>query len=73
MTVASTDLRERFAADLAETRAATLALLAPLDGAALQRQWSPLQSPLVWDLAHIGHFEDLWIAQRVGGLAPLLE
>jgi len=73
MTVASTDLRERFAADLAETRAATLTLLAPLDDDALQRQWSPLQSPLVWDLAHIGHFEDLWIAQRVGGLAPLLE
>jgi iron(II)-dependent oxidoreductase len=73
MTVASTDLRERFAADLAETRAATLALLAPLDDDALQRQWSPLQSPLVWDLAHIGHFEDLWVAQGVGGLAPLLE
>jgi iron(II)-dependent oxidoreductase len=72
MTVAATDLRERVAAGLAEAREATAALLAPFDDEALQAQWSPLQSPLVWDLAHIGHFEDLWIAQRVGGLAPLL-
>jgi iron(II)-dependent oxidoreductase len=48
-------------------------LLAPFDDEELATQWSPLQSPLVWDLAHIGHFEDLWIAQRIGGLPPLLE
>lgn len=47
-------------------------LLAPLDDDELATQWSPLQSPLVWDLAHIGHFEDLWIGQRIGGLPPLL-
>src|SRR5688500_17317124 len=73
MTVAATDLRESVAAGLAEAREATAALLAPFDDEALQTQWSPLQSPLVWDLAHIGHFEDLWIAQQIGGLAPLLE
>ncbi len=73
MTLAATDLRERVAAGLAEAREATLALLAPLGDEALEAQWSPLQSPLVWDLAHIGHFEDLWIAQRAGGLRPLLE
>ena len=31
------------------------------------REVSPLQSPLVWDLAHIGHFEELWLLRRVGG------
>ena len=31
------------------------------------RQVSPLQSPLVWDLAHIGYFEELWLLRRVGG------
>jgi iron(II)-dependent oxidoreductase len=64
--------RERIAAELEAARAATEALLAPLDDEALTSQWSPLQSPLVWDLAHMGYFEDLWIGQRVGGLAPLL-
>ena len=34
-------------------------------------QISPLQSPLVWDLAHIGHFEELWLLRRVGGLSAL--
>jgi dimethylhistidine N-methyltransferase len=68
----STDTRDAVAADLAAARAATFALLDPFSDEELARQWSSLQSPLVWDLAHIGHFEDLWIGQRVGGLAPAL-
>jgi dimethylhistidine N-methyltransferase len=66
------DSRASVAAELADARVATLALLEPLSDADLVRQWSPLQSPLVWDLAHVGHFEDVWIAQRIGGLPPLL-
>jgi iron(II)-dependent oxidoreductase len=27
-------------------------------------------SPLVWDYAHIGHFEELWLLRNVGGRAP---
>jgi gamma-glutamyl hercynylcysteine S-oxide synthase len=27
---------------------------------------SSLQSPLVWDLAHIAHFEELWLLRRTG-------
>ncbi len=30
-------------------------------------------SPLVWDLAHIAFFEELWLVRRVGGERPLLE
>ena len=30
----------------------------------LTTQYSPLQSPLVWDLAHIGYFEELWLLGR---------
>jgi gamma-glutamyl hercynylcysteine S-oxide synthase len=59
-------------AELTAARESTRALLEPLDEDALTRQWSPLQSPLVWDLAHIGHFEELWIARAVGGRPPLL-
>ena len=28
-------------------------------------------SPLVWDLAHIGHFEELWLLRRIKGAAPI--
>ena len=36
-------------------------LLTDFDEAELTRQHSPLMSPLVWDLAHIGQQEDLWL------------
>ena len=51
---------------LEHARARTDALLEPLSDEQLTRQVSPLQSPLVWDLAHIGHFEELWLLRRVG-------
>ncbi len=44
-------------------------MLEPLSDEQLTRQVSPLQSPLVWDLAHIGYFEELWLLRRVGGRA----
>jgi iron(II)-dependent oxidoreductase len=56
---------------LHETRERTLALVAPLSDAELERQHTPLLSPLVWDLAHIAAYEDLWAVHRVAGL-PLL-
>ena len=56
---------------LRDTRVRTLALVAQLDDAALERVHSPLMSPLVWDLGHIAAFEDLWLAHRGAGL-PLL-
>ena len=52
-------------------RAQTLALVAGVSDADLERVHSPLMSPLVWDLGHIATFEDLWLAHRRGGL-PLL-
>ncbi|HTB71346.1 MAG TPA: SUMF1/EgtB/PvdO family nonheme iron enzyme [Solirubrobacteraceae bacterium] len=52
---------------LEHARAATLALVAPLDDEQLQRLYSPIMSPLVWDLGHIAAYEDLWLAHRLGG------
>jgi iron(II)-dependent oxidoreductase len=49
---------------LEHARERTEALLEPLDDEQLTRQVSPLQSPLVWDLAHIGYFEELWLLRR---------
>ncbi len=59
------------AEDLAAARARTLALIAHLSPAELEGTLDELMSPLVWDLAHIAAYEDLWIAHRVGGLALL--
>ena len=59
------------AAAFAEARRRTLALVALIDDADLERVHSTLMSPLVWDLAHIAAFEDLWVAHRHAG-RPLL-
>lgn len=55
---------------LAEARERTLALVEPLGRHDLERQHSPLLSPLVWDLGHIAAFEDLWVCERTA-LEPL--
>ena len=51
---------------LTDARARTLDLLAPLDDDALTAQHSPLMSPLVWDLAHVAHYEELWLVRELG-------
>src|SRR5947208_4188035 len=56
---------------LEETRRATLALVEHLDDDVMHRPLAPIMSPLVWDLAHIAAYEDLWAVHRLGG-EPLL-
>lgn len=51
---------ESVARGLADARVRTHALT-DLDEAELTAQHSPLMSPLVWDLAHVGQQEDLWL------------
>ncbi|HZQ27799.1 MAG TPA: ergothioneine biosynthesis protein EgtB [Acidimicrobiales bacterium] len=60
-----TGLREVIAAELDAARRRSLDLLDPLDEADLIRQHSPLMSPLVWDLAHVGNYEDLWLLRAL--------
>lgn len=69
--------RERLADDLARARTRTLRLV-DFDDAELCRQYDPLMSPLVWDLAHIGQQEELWLLRggdpaRPGILPPSVE
>ena len=59
----SAHLKERIASELNAARERTLRLLEPLSDDELRAQHSPLMSPLVWDLAHIGHFEELWLVR----------
>jgi iron(II)-dependent oxidoreductase len=47
-------------------------LLEPLTDDELTQQHSELMSPLYWDLAHIGVFEELWLLQRLAGTEPMI-
>jgi iron(II)-dependent oxidoreductase len=66
-------VRERLADQLADARRRTLHLT-DLDEPTLLAQHDPLMSPLVWDLAHIGQQEELWLLRagdpRRPGLLP---
>jgi iron(II)-dependent oxidoreductase len=53
--------------DLAAVRERTLDLVAHLPRADLERQITPIMSPLVWDLGHIAAYEDLWLVHRHAG------
>jgi gamma-glutamyl hercynylcysteine S-oxide synthase len=61
------DLKSVLAAQLDDARRRTLELLAPLSDEDLVKQHSHLMSPLTWDLAHTGHFEELWLLRKVAG------
>jgi len=63
--------KEAIAERLAEARRFTLELLQPLDDEQLNRVYSPLLSPLAWDLGHIANFEELWLVQTIGQREPL--
>jgi iron(II)-dependent oxidoreductase len=65
-------LRERIAADLDRARTRTALLTDAVDDADLVAQHSRLMSPLVWDLAHVGNQEELWLLRDVGGGEPML-
>jgi gamma-glutamyl hercynylcysteine S-oxide synthase len=67
----SSSPREAIANRLAAARRRTLALLEPLDDEQLNRVYSPLLSPLAWDLGHIANFEELWLVRTVGEREPL--
>ena len=65
--------REAIALRLDEVRRRTLELVSVLDWATLRRQHIPILSPIVWDLGHVGNFEEQWIGQRLAGHAPLAD
>jgi iron(II)-dependent oxidoreductase len=64
-------LRELIAGNLLTARERTRLLTESVDDTDLIRQYSPLMSPLVWDLAHIANQEELWLLRNVGGREPM--
>ena len=64
-------LKEIIARELDGSRRRSLTYT-DLDDADLVRQHSPLMSPLVWDLAHVANYEELWLLRAVAGVEPTL-
>ena len=65
--------KQELAVALKVARQTTLRLLEPVADEQLVAQVSPIMSPLVWDLAHIGWFEELWLIRRLADNGPSLE
>ncbi len=63
----------RIARELLEARARTFLLTAPLSDEELRAQHDPLMSPILWDLGHIAHFEELWLTQNLDGPIEFVE
>jgi iron(II)-dependent oxidoreductase len=64
------DLRARLARELVGSRRRSEALTEMLTDDELLAQHSVLMSPLIWDVAHIANYEELWLAREAGGLPP---
>src|SRR5436305_12461388 len=63
----TTHALDALAATLAEARARTIALVQPVSDDDLVAQHDPLMSPIIWDLGHIAHFEELWLVRNLEG------
>ncbi|WP_406064754.1 ergothioneine biosynthesis protein EgtB [Streptomyces sp. NBC_01077] len=64
-------LRRHALEALTAARARTALLTSCVEDGELTAQHSPLMSPLVWDLAHIGNQEELWLWRAVAGQEAL--
>ncbi|MEN8239685.1 MAG: DinB family protein, partial [Actinomycetota bacterium] len=59
--------KHRIASDLVRTRRRTFVMTETLTDDDLHLQYSPLMSPLVWDMGHIANFEEFWLLRELGG------
>ena len=60
------DVKELVAAELDDARRRSLGLIDPLPEEIQRRQHSTLMSPVVWDLAHVGNYEEIWLLGQLG-------
>lgn len=66
-------LKQRISRALQEARERTLLLIEPVSDTDLLRQHDPLMSPIIWDIGHIAHFEELWLTRNLDGLIEFSE
>lgn len=65
--------RTAIAHQLQEARARTFLLIDRLSDEELRAQHDPLMSPILWDLGHIAHFEELWLTRNLDGPVQFVE
>src|SRR5438105_9560001 len=65
--------KQEIASLLTEARDRTLLLLSGLSDEDLHQQQDPQMSPIIWDVGHIAHFEELWLTQNLDGPIELSE
>jgi gamma-glutamyl hercynylcysteine S-oxide synthase len=65
--------KQKIADLLTEARERTLLLISGLSDEDLHRQHDPLMSPIIWDVGHIAHFEELWLTQNLDGAIEFSE
>jgi gamma-glutamyl hercynylcysteine S-oxide synthase len=58
-------LRIELERELAACRRRLDRLTAPLDDDTMHRQHDRIMSPLVWDVGHVGNFEELWLLRQL--------
>jgi len=51
---------------LEEDRAHTMRLLSPVSEDDQRVQHDALMRPIIWDLGHIAHFEEVWLLENIG-------
>lgn len=72
--IAWTGLMRNTVADLLDdARSRTLLLVSSLPPDDLRTQHDPLMSPILWDLGHIAHFEELWLTKNLDGPIEFVE
>jgi iron(II)-dependent oxidoreductase len=69
--VTDQELKREFERRLLDARSRTFSLISSLSDDDLLKQHSPIMSPLIWDVAHIGSFEELWLVQELGDAMPI--
>ncbi|MFQ5523629.1 MAG: ergothioneine biosynthesis protein EgtB [Acidimicrobiia bacterium] len=70
MKTAVAHLRRSLASSLEHYRRRTKGMIAPLDDDDLHRQHDDIMSPLVWDVGHVGNFEEYWLLREIDGRSP---
>lgn len=63
-------MKDRITAELDGARARQHALLDSVPPEDQARQVSPLMSPLSWDVAHVAHYEELWLLRMLVHAPP---
>ena len=61
------DTKRRIASELSRIRTRTFDMTDVLNDDDLNEQFSPLMSPLVWDMGHIANFEEYWLLRELDG------